>query len=165
MPSEKVKNNPIMRKYIPSRIITQIADLLKQGITPEKIALSMAWGITLGTLPVLGVTSILCIAVALVFRLNVVVTQLGNWLAYPLQIVLFIPFFMAGAYLFGYHPLTGDLLSRTTLSMSDFTQTLRLLGGTTLQAAFVWALAAPLMILVLYGSIKPVLKRALATGD
>ncbi len=138
-----------------------MSDLLRQGITPGKLALSMAWGITLGTLPVLGVTSVLCIAVALLFRLNIVVTQVGNWVAYPLQIVLFVPFFITGAYLFGAHPLTRDALSFTTLFRSDFTQNLRLLGDTTLQAAFVWALAAPFMMIVLYGSIKPALKRVL----
>lgn len=150
-----------MRKYIPSRIMGPVTDLLKQGITPEKIALSMAWGITLGTLPVLGVTSFLCIAVALLFRLNMVVTQVGNWIAYPLQFVLFVPFFMAGAYLFGAQPFAQDTLSLTTLFRSDFTQTLMLLGDTTLQATFVWALAAPFMLIILYASIKPVLKKVL----
>ena len=70
--------------------------LIRQGITPEKIAMSIALGVVLGTVPILGITTVLCAAAAVAFRLNVAAVQLANWLACPLQIVLLIPFFVMG---------------------------------------------------------------------
>ena len=43
------------------KIIGSLQDFLKQGLSCEKPAFSIALGITLGTFPVLGLTTILCI--------------------------------------------------------------------------------------------------------
>lgn len=42
------------------RLIRPILDLLRQGVTPEKIALSIALGGALGVFPALGSTTALC---------------------------------------------------------------------------------------------------------
>ena len=77
-----------------------IVDLLTQGITPEKIALSIAFGLVLGVFPALGWTTLLCLLVAVWLRLNVPAMQLVNYLAYPLQVALLVPFIRAGEVLF-----------------------------------------------------------------
>jgi hypothetical protein len=41
------------------RVVDPILGLMTQGITPEKIALSLAFGIVLGVFPMLGSTTIL----------------------------------------------------------------------------------------------------------
>ncbi len=153
----------MMRRYVQSKVIDPLSSLLIQGIPPEKLSLSLAWGITLGTLPVLGVTTALCIAVALCLRLNLVVTQIGNWVAYPLQIVMFVPFFMAGAYLFGGGPVVRDTAVLMNFFRSDFSQSLKLLGDATLHAALVWVMTAPFMIMALYGCLTPLLRRLLSS--
>jgi uncharacterized protein (DUF2062 family) len=38
-------------------LVRPILDLLRQGVTPEKIALSLALGMALGVFPVLGSTT------------------------------------------------------------------------------------------------------------
>ena len=78
----------------------RIADLLKQGITPEKIALTVALGAFIGTIPMLGTTTILCTVVALALRLNLPAIQMVNGIVYPLQLILLIPFYRLGAWLF-----------------------------------------------------------------
>jgi uncharacterized protein (DUF2062 family) len=55
------------RGFFHRRIVAPILALLTQGITPEKIALSLALGIVLGVFPVLGSTTVLCAAAALLF--------------------------------------------------------------------------------------------------
>ena len=65
------------------RIVIPILDLLRQGIIPEKIALSIALGITLGVTPVLGSTTILCLLAAVLFRLNLPAIQLVSWVSVP----------------------------------------------------------------------------------
>src|SRR5450755_1242231 len=82
------------------RIVQPILDLLRQGITPEKIALSVALALVLGVFPALGWTTLLCLIVALRLRLNVPAMQLVNYLAYPLQLMLLVPFIRAGEWLF-----------------------------------------------------------------
>lgn len=77
--------------FIHRRLVQPVIALLSQGITPEKIALSLAIGIVLGVFPVLGSTTLLCAAAAMVFRLNLPAIQLVNYIVYPLQLALFVP--------------------------------------------------------------------------
>ena len=67
-----------MKAFLQKRLIAPILQLLTQGITPEKIALSLAFGIMLGVFPVLGTTTLLRFAAALIFRLNLAAVQLVN---------------------------------------------------------------------------------------
>src|SRR5436853_6256729 len=82
------------------KLVLPIIDLLRQGITPEKIALSLAFGIGLGVFPMLGSTTILCGLAAVIFRLNLPSIQLVNYFVYPLQLALLIPFFRFGEAIF-----------------------------------------------------------------
>jgi steroid 5-alpha reductase family enzyme/uncharacterized protein (DUF2062 family) len=82
------------------RLLRPILDLLRQGVTPKKIALSLALGVALGVFPLLGSTTALCAVAALVLRLNLPAIQVINYFVYPLQIALLIPFFRLGERLF-----------------------------------------------------------------
>jgi len=93
------------------KIFLPIVDLLRQGITPEKIALSIALGAVLGIFPVLGSTTILCAAAAFILRLNLPAIQVVNFLIYPVQLILFLPFLQVGS------RITGA--ARVTLSMKE----------------------------------------------
>ena len=59
---------------------------LRQGLSPERMAWSLALGLGAGVSPLVGSSTGLCILLALVFRLNQVVMQAANSLAYPLQL-------------------------------------------------------------------------------
>src|ERR1700712_1304876 len=71
------------------------------GASPEKLAWSLAAGLLIGVNPLIGSTTVLCLLVAFVFRLNVAASQLGNHLVYPLELVLVIPFIRLGSRMFG----------------------------------------------------------------
>ncbi len=71
------------------------------GLPPETIALIFAIGLVFGVFPVYGVPTILCAAVAIVFRLNLPAIQLINQICSPLQLALAIPFGRAGARILG----------------------------------------------------------------
>jgi hypothetical protein len=91
------------------KIVLPIIDLLRQGITPEKVALSIALGVTLGIFPVLGSTTILCAAAAVVLRLNLPAIQAVNYLIYPVQLILFLPLLQAGSRIAGAAPVSLSL--------------------------------------------------------
>ena len=90
-----------MKQFFQKRVLAPILQLLTQGITPEKIALSLAFGFMLGIFPVLETTSLLCLIAAILFRLNLPAVQLVNLLVNPLWFVLLIPFIRMGEQLFG----------------------------------------------------------------
>lgn len=77
-----------------------LAQLL-EGTAPERLALACALGLWIGLIPVLGVSTVLCAALAAGFRLNQAVIQAVNFVAYPLQLALLFPFFALGARVFG----------------------------------------------------------------
>ncbi len=141
------------------RMVDPIVRLLKQGVTPEKIALSIALGVTLGVFPVIGSTTLLCAAAALALRLNLPAIQLVNFFVYPVQLALLIPFLQAGSYLFGGSAVTLTLSQIFHLLGEDFWRGVGLLWGATLRAIFLWTLACPLVAAALYFSLAPTLRR------
>jgi uncharacterized protein (DUF2062 family) len=148
-----------MRRYITRKVVVPLVRLLRQGITPEKISLSIAWGVMIGIFPVIGTTTLLCTIAALVLRLNLPVIQLANWLVYPLQLVLVAPFFVAGAYLFGSEPFAQDAGELIVLFHDDLLSAVVLLKDIILHAVLVWLFVAPVGIIGMHCILKPVLKR------
>lgn len=147
-----------MRRFLQQRVVDPVLALLKQGVTPDKIALSMAAGATLGVFPVLGTTTILCTVAALAFRLNLVAIQIVNWLVYPLQLALLIPFFRAGAWLFGAAPLGLTPHQLVAMFREDFAGSLHALWGATWHAAVAWLLLGGPFTLLLYAGLAPALR-------
>jgi hypothetical protein len=65
------------------------------------IALIFVLGLVLGVFPVFGLPTLLCAAVAIVFRLNLPAIQLVNQISAPLQYALLLPLGRAGAHITG----------------------------------------------------------------
>src|SRR5260370_419065 len=128
------------------RILLPIMDLLRQGITPEKIALSVALGAVLGIFPVLGSTTILCAAAAFVFRLNLPAIQLVNFLIYPLQLILFLPFLRAGSRITGAAPVTLSMKEVFGMIKSDPWSLIKILWTASLGAMVIWMGINPLAV-------------------
>jgi uncharacterized protein (DUF2062 family) len=141
------------------KILLPIVDLLRQGVTPEKIALSIALGAVLGIFPVLGSTTILCAAAAIVLRLNLPAIQAVNFLIYPLQLILFLPFLQAGSRITGAAPVTLSMKDVFGMIKSDPWSLIKMLSTASLGAMAIWMVMSPLVIAVVYYSLVPVLRR------
>jgi hypothetical protein len=124
-----------MRGFLQRRLVQPLLQLLRLGVTPEKIALSLAVGVVLGTFPVLGSTTILCTLAVFALGLNFASIQIVNYLVYPLQLALLVPLLRAGQILF------------------------RALWTATLHAMVAWAILAIPMILLLNVILRPVIRR------
>jgi uncharacterized protein (DUF2062 family) len=96
---------PIHHNWIYRRVALPILALLRMGASPEKLAWSIAAGLLIGINPILGSTTVLCLAAAFVFRLNVAASQLGNHVVYPLEVILVIPFIHAASRVFHTAPM------------------------------------------------------------
>ncbi|HYL62740.1 MAG TPA: DUF2062 domain-containing protein [Candidatus Methylomirabilis sp.] len=146
------------------RIGRPILDLLRQGATPEKLALSLSLGAALGVFPVLGATTALCAVAALVLRINLPAIQIANYLVYPAQIALLIPFFRFGEWIFRAPRLPLSVSQVVSIVRANYWQAIRLLWTTTWHAVIAWSVVAPVLIAVLYGILLLILKSVLRKG-
>jgi uncharacterized protein (DUF2062 family) len=141
------------------RLLAPLLAQLKQGLEPRKAALALSLGLWLGLLPLLGVTTLACLGVALAFRLNQVLMQAVNYLAYPLQLLLILPFYAAGARVFGGPALTlslAQLLARAAQAPWALMQDLWWVGW---HGVAVWAALGLLAVPLLYVVFLLVLRR------
>jgi uncharacterized protein (DUF2062 family) len=151
--------------FLQRRIVQPIVNLLRQGTTPEEIALSIAFGLVLGIFPSLGWTTLLCLLATVMFGLNLPSVQLVNYFAYPLQLALLVPFIRAGELLFHSTRLPLSLTQILAMIKADVWHAINVLWIATVQAIAVWVLIAPLAIYILYRVLSLALRRvALEAG-
>lgn len=142
-----------------SKITDPIMKQLRQGVSPEKLAQSVAFGMVLGTLPVIGVTTSLCVLAAAIFKLNHVAIQTINYVAYPIQFALLIPYYRIGEWIFGATPIELDIPFILQEFSVDFMAALKKYALSALMGAFAWLLFSPLFFSVLYFSSLKLFRR------
>jgi uncharacterized protein (DUF2062 family) len=151
----------VQQGFFHRKLVRPILDLLRQGVTPEKIALSMALGAALGVFPALGWTTALCAIAAIVLRLNLPAIQIVNYLMYPAQIVLLVPFFRLGEKLFRAPHLAVSAPQIYGMIHASAWNAIKLLWTTTWHAMVAWGLIAPVFVGLMYVILTPVLRRVL----
>jgi uncharacterized protein (DUF2062 family) len=82
---------------------------LSQGISPHRLALTLALGFAVGCIPVIGIPTVLCAGLALALRLNLPVIQMANYVAMPVQLALIVPFVRLGRWLVPSHGRPADI--------------------------------------------------------
>jgi uncharacterized protein (DUF2062 family) len=146
--------------FLGRRVVGPILDLLGQGITPEKIALSIALGVVCGLFPIMGATTLLCVGAALALRLNQVAIQVVNYLMSPLQVAGILLFVRFGEWLLGAAPVPlspAELVRSFRANPAAF---LTRFGWTGVHGILGWAVVAPFVALALYAAVVPLLRRA-----
>lgn len=155
-PPKRMNESVLYRK-----LVRPLLDLLRQGVTPEKIALSVALGAVLGVFPALGWTTALCAVAAFALRLNLPAIQIVNYFMYPAQLALLLPFFRIGEKLFGAKHLPLSVAQIFELVHASVWNAIKLLWTTTWHAIVVWGLLAPFVAGLIYLLLTPLLRRAL----
>ncbi len=140
------------------RVIAPIMAQLTQGVSPEKLALTIALGVMISIFPILGATTALCALAGIALRLNQPVIQLVNYLAYPLQLALLIPFYRAGEHVLGRAPIPLSIPLLFERFRADFMQFLRDFGMIAVGGIIIWLIVAPAGIAALYFSTRPPLR-------
>jgi uncharacterized protein (DUF2062 family) len=90
-------SRPVHHNWFYRRGVLPILALLRMGATPRTLAWSIAAGLLIGINPLIGTTTLLCLAAAGCFRLNVVASQIANHAMFPLELALVIPFIRLGS--------------------------------------------------------------------
>lgn len=114
-------------------------------------------GLVIGVFPVLGSTTLLCAAIAFIAGLNQPAIQSVNYLVYPFQFLLLIPFYKAGAYLFHEPPVHVTALEVKGLIAAGVLAAIKALWSLTWHGIVVWVLCAPLVAALSYVILVPLL--------
>ena len=129
---------------------TRLLAFLRQGIAPEELAFCIALGCVLGIFPVMGSTTLLCAFAAWLGRLNQPAIQAVNYLMYPVQIALLIPFYRLGEWIFRAPRLDITINSVRRLIASGGLNAIHVLWDTTWRAVMAWGILAPGVMALLY---------------
>jgi uncharacterized protein (DUF2062 family) len=141
------------------RVLDVIVGQLKQGITPQKISLTLALGVMLGIFPILGATTLLCFVVGLCLKLNQPIIQMVNYLMYALQLVMILFFVRVGEFVMHATPVSfsiPELFRKFHESPREF---FREFGMTGVHGIVGWLLIAPFVAALLYFILLPVMKK------
>ncbi len=129
---------------------------LSQGVSPRRLALTLALGFAVGCIPLVGIPTVLCAALALAFRLNLPAIQAANYVVMPLQLALIVPFVRLGRWLVPAH--SAPVVEYRTLLHLPVFHLAAWMGGLAGQALLAWLLVAvpavALMTLVLTRMLK-----------
>jgi len=141
------------------RIVAPVVGQLKQGLTPEKAALTIGLGLVLSVFPILGSTTTLCLLVGAALKLNHPILQLINWLMSGVQLLMIPVFIRLGEKVVGAKPMAfsvTDMVDRFNASPGQFLQDF---GMTGLHAILAWAVGAPFIAWGLYLAFLPITRR------
>jgi uncharacterized protein (DUF2062 family) len=139
-------------------VVDPVVKQMTQGITPEKIALTLAVGSACGVFPIPGTTTLICLFIGIALKLNQPIIQLINGILTPIHVALFFLFIRL-----------GDLMTRTphirvsfhaleTMLWDDPRHFLRLFDGVLLHALLGWIVLAPIWIVLAYSVALPTLR-------
>jgi uncharacterized protein (DUF2062 family) len=89
-----------IREFFRCNVLRPLLRQLRGGVTPRRLAWSLALGIVIGINPSVGLTTLIVIMLAWVFGLNQIASQIGAHVVAPIHLLLFIPFIQLGVHLF-----------------------------------------------------------------
>ena len=141
---------------------------LRQGISPRRLALTLALGFAIGCIPVVGIPTVVCAALALALRLNLPAIQAANYAVMPLQVALIVPFVRLGGRLFAFGPRPA--FDAQALLHSSTLATISQMGGLAGQAMLAWLVIAIPAVALMTAMLTVLLRRvpvvaAAGSGD
>jgi uncharacterized protein (DUF2062 family) len=153
----------ILKNSLYRWLIEPLLALLRQGISPRRLALCVAIAVVVGNIPILGVSTILCAFIALIFRLNLPAIQLVQAAMAPTQILLIIPFVRLGEWIVRAPPQVVSIKAALALmSQGGLWQAVVVLRDAIFHAGLAWALTAPFCIYLIHRLLTPVFERMAA---
>ena len=141
------------------RLVTPLRAQLTQGVTPDKLALTIAVGVACSVLPLFGLTTLLNIGAGLWLRLNHPILQTVNYLLSAVQLALILVYVRIGEWIWRAAPMplsVGQLLADFRASPSAFFQRF---GWTGVHAMTAWLLTTPLLVAAIYFGTRPAMRR------
>jgi uncharacterized protein (DUF2062 family) len=149
---------PPPRKWWQRRITDPIVAQLTQGLTPHKIALTIAIGSGIAMFPILGTTTLICLIAGIFMKLNQPIIQAVNFGCTPIHLPFIFYSFKWGERIFGAAHTNVEMRVMRRLLVSDPWKFVQDYSVTALHAIIVWAILVPFWALIIYYIALPILK-------
>ena len=134
-----------IREFFRCRVLRPLLRQLRGGVTPRRLAWSLALGMVIGINPSVGLTTILVIMLAWSFGLNQIASQIGTHVVAPIHLLLFVPFIELGVYLFHTRRLPMDRKQIEHLSHHPW-RLVHAIWQWEWHALIVWGIAAAILM-------------------
>ena len=133
------------------RLLAPVVEQLTLGVTPDRLAITLAVATTTAIFPLLGATTALTLGAGLALRLNQVVVHTVNQLLAPVQLLLILAYVRAGEWLWRApvdHFSVTDVVR--TFHENGWSEFLRRFGWAGVHAVTAWVVSAPFVGLGIY---------------
>ena len=150
------------RSFWQRRVKDPILAQLKQGVTPDKIALTLALGVACGLFPFLGFTTLLCFVVAIALKLNQPIIHIVNQLLWPVHLTAIVFYIRSGEWLYGIKPIRYNPNEIAHLFMHSQREFWQHFGLLSLCAFITWLISVPIVVVCIYYPVRPVLRKLAA---
>ena len=142
-----------VREWFRCNMLRPLLRQLRGGVTPRRLAWSLALGAVIGINPTIGLTTLVVISLAWAFKLNQLGTQIGVHAVAPLHLLLFLPFIEVGVYLFHTRRLPLDRQQIAHLSHHPW-RLFHAIWQWEWHALVVWAVAAAVLMPLLAVNLR-----------
>ena len=153
--------SPLHHNWAYRRVALPVFALLRMGASPRKLAWSIAVGLLIGINPILGSTTVFCLAAAFLLRLNIAASQLANHLVYPFELLLVIPFIHVGTIVFHTAPIPFSTKALIHAARTNPLALTRQLWQWEWHAFTLWFCVAIVTVPIIALTITPFLRRLL----
>jgi len=134
-----------IREWLRCHVLRPLLRALRGGVTPRRLAWSLALGMVVGINPSVGLATLLVVLLAWVFGLSRLASLIGVHVVTPLHVLLFIPFIELGVYLFRTRKLPMDRKQLAHLSHHPW-RLLHDIWQWEWHALIVWAVVAAIVM-------------------
>lgn len=148
-----------MTNWLHHRLRKPLLALLRTGLAPQRLALCVAVAIVVGNIPILGVSTVLCAGIALIFRLNLPAIQLVQAAMAPTQLLLIIPLVRLGEWVLRAPAQAVSIKGAFALMSQGIWQAVVILRDAIFHALLAWGLLAPFCVYLLYRLLAPLFER------
>lgn len=149
------------RRWVLAPVLAQLTG----GVSPERIGWTIALGIVLGVFPIMGTTTLVCLAAGWLLKLNQPVLHVFKTLVYPLHLALILVFIRLGERIYGV-PLISfsipQLLERFKYDPLRFAGEF---GSAAWHGVSAWLLIAPVAAVLIKLAVMPLLRRLAVTME
>ncbi len=141
------------------RLLAPVVAQLMVGTSPERIGWAISLGVVLGVFPIMGTTTLVCLAAGWLLRLNQPILHVFSNLVYPLHLVLILIFIRLGERLYGAPGISFSIPQLVGEFTNDPLQFAQDFGISAWHGVSAWLLIAPVAAVLVKLAVTPVLKQ------
>ena len=134
-----------------------LIDLINQGKTPPELATAVTIGCLLGLFPILGVTTIMSMAIGRFMKLNIPAILVANYSVFPIQVFMIYALIKTGEIMFSIESELDYDFFKTLLDKS-YKEIFTTLSTSLLAAVFTWVLFSAITFLPIYYMFLAIIK-------